>query len=98
FMDEVIDGWRGIPQSYECTEKLSFEPGALDRSWLLCAFAHPGGFAAMLPGIGDGHARLMREYRRTAVVTAMLHDETRGEVAVDRHGRPAIRYALSPDD
>jgi choline dehydrogenase-like flavoprotein len=97
-MDEPIEGWRGIPQSYECTEKLSLAPGARDRCWLLSAFAHPGGFAASLPGIGREHAHLMREYARTAVVAAMLHDESSGEVAVDRHGRPKIRYELSADD
>ena len=30
----------------------------------------------------------MRAYPHTAVVAAMLHDETRGEVSADRHGRP----------
>ena len=52
--DEVIEGWIGVPQSYECTEKLSFDPGAADRSWILTAFAHPGGFAALAPGFGPG--------------------------------------------
>jgi choline dehydrogenase-like flavoprotein len=95
---EPIEAWRGIPQSYECTEKLSFEPGAQDRSWLIPAFAHPGGFAGMMPGFGAAHAARMRSYPRTAVVAAMLHDETRGEVRVDRRGRPQVRYVPSADD
>ncbi len=96
--DEVIEGWSGIPQSYECTEKLRFEPGAADRSWILTAFAHPGGFASLAPGFGAAHAQAMRDYPRTAVVAAMLHDETCGQVALGRAGRLHIRYELSGDD
>jgi choline dehydrogenase-like flavoprotein len=96
--DEVIEAWLGVPQSFECTEKLRFEPGAADRSWLIPAFAHPGGYAGLQPGFGPAHAEQMRAYPRTAVVAAMLHDETRGEVGADRHGRPKLRYELSPDD
>lgn len=96
--DEVIEAWNGVPQSFECTEKLSFEPGARDRSWLITAFAHPGGYAGIQPGFGRKHAALMQAYPKTAVIAAMLHDETRGEVDADRHGRPRIRYELSVDD
>lgn len=96
--DEVIEAWTGVPQSFECTEKLSFEPGARDRSWLIPAFAHPGGYAGIQPGFGQRHAAFMRAYPKTAVVAAMLHDETRGEVSADRHGRPKIRYELTADD
>lgn len=96
--DHPVEAWRGIPQSFECTEKLSFQPGALDRTWLIPAFAHPAGFAGLLPGFGPGHAQRMRDYPRIAALAAMLHDETRGEVTCDRHGRPRIRYELSPAD
>jgi choline dehydrogenase-like flavoprotein len=96
--DERIEAWRGIPQSFECTEKLSFEPGARDRCWLIPAFAHPGGFAGLLPGFGPSHAARMRDYPRVAALAAMLHDETAGEVTSDRHGRARIRYALSAAD
>jgi choline dehydrogenase-like flavoprotein len=87
-----------VPQSYECTEKLKLEPGARDRSWLIPAFAHPGGYAGIQPGFGKTHAAFMSSYPKTAVVAAMLHDETRGEVSADRHGRPKVRYELSADD
>ncbi len=96
--DEVIEGFGGVPQSYECTEKLSFEPGAQDRSWILTAFAHPGGFAAFCPGIGKAHAQAMRDYPRTSVVAAMLHDETCGRVVLGRGGRLQIQYELNGDD
>lgn len=96
--DELIQGWQGIPQSYECTEKLSFEPGAPDRSWIVTAFAHPGGFAALQPGFGGALTAALRDYPRLAVVAAMLHDETAGEVRVSRGGRPLLRYELNDDD
>ena len=95
---EPVQAWHGVPQSFECTEKLLFEPGALDRSWLIPAFAHPGGYAGIQPGFGEAHAAAMQAYPRTAVVAAMLHDETRGEVRADSRGRPKVRYALTPED
>ncbi len=95
---ETIEAWRGIPQSVECTEKLSFAPGARDRCWLIPAFAHPGGFAGLLPGFGPRHAQRMRDYPRVAALAAMLHDETTGQVTSDRNGRAHIRYALNEDD
>ncbi|HZS35707.1 MAG TPA: GMC family oxidoreductase [Polyangia bacterium] len=98
--DETIEGWLGIPQSYECTEKLRFDENAGphdDRVWIVPAFAHPVGLAAALPGFGAAHMRRMRLYPRLAVFVAMLHDRTRGTVSADG-GRVRIRYALDRDD
>lgn len=96
--DEPIQAWRGIPQSYECTEHLSFEEGSDRRVWIVPAFAHPIGTAATLPGFGAAHMRAMRQYGHLAVLTAMLHDESVGEVAVDEDGDAIIRYALVEAD
>jgi choline dehydrogenase-like flavoprotein len=96
--DERIEGWRGIPQSYECTELLSFEEGSERRVWIVPAFAHPIGAAATIPGFGAEHMRAMRQYDHLAVLTAMVHDESAGEVAVDEDGDPVIRYTLIERD
>jgi choline dehydrogenase-like flavoprotein len=96
--DRDIRGWRGIPQSYECTEHLSHEEGSDDRVWILPAFAHPVGAAATLPGFGAAHMAAMRAYPRLAVLSAVVHDETSGEVDVDGDGAPVIRYAMSDRD
>jgi choline dehydrogenase-like flavoprotein len=96
--DDEIAGWRGIPQSYECTEHLSFEKGSDRRVWIVPAFAHPVGAAAALPGFGAAHMAAMRSYPNLAVLTAMVHDETRGQVTIDGDGRPEIRYRLGEDD
>jgi choline dehydrogenase-like flavoprotein len=95
--DEQLDSWRGIPQSYECTEHLDFAEGSDKRVWILPAFAHPIGTASTLPGFGASHMRAMREYPRLAVFTAMVHDETRGKVTLEG-GRPSIDYRLSEPD
>jgi choline dehydrogenase-like flavoprotein len=96
--DEPIRGWKGIPQSYECTEHLSFDEGSDRRVWIVPAFAHPIGTAATLPGFGAAHMRAMRAYGHLAVLTAMLHDETSGEVAIDGEGAPVLRYRMSESD
>lgn len=96
--DAPIEGHRGIPQSYECTEHLSFEPGSQKRVWITTAFAHPIATAAMLPGFGATHMSAMRRYRHLAVFTAMVHDETEGEVSVGAEGRPSLRYKMLESD
>src|SRR5262249_37673227 len=76
--DEVVEGWLGIPQSYECTEKLKFDERSDERVWIVPAFAHPIGLAAMLPGFGKEHMRKMRLYPNLGVLVAMIHDQTAG--------------------
>jgi choline dehydrogenase-like flavoprotein len=95
-----IAGWRGIPQSYECTEYLSHEEGSDRRVWIVTAFAHPIGAAAALTGFGAAHMAAMRTYPRLAVLSAMVHDETNGEVAVEGGGdpRPVLRYKMMESD
>ena len=96
--DREVGGWHGIPQSYECTEHLSHEEGSDKRVWIVPAFAHPIGAAAALPGFGAAHMTSMRAYPNLAVLTAMVHDETSGEVTVGGDGRPVIRYEMAPGD
>ncbi|MBK7583707.1 MAG: GMC family oxidoreductase [Myxococcales bacterium] len=96
--DERIEGWRGIPQSYECTELLELSPGSDKRVWITTAFAHPIGAAIMLPGFGERHRAWMLRYPNIAVLTAMLHDDSEGRVSLGRDGRPRIDYVLSQSD
>jgi choline dehydrogenase-like flavoprotein len=96
--DRVMNSQYGIPQSYECTEFLSYEEGSDARVWIVPAFAHPIGTASMLPGFGKEHMRAMRTYGNLAVLTAMLHDETAGRVTVDANERPSIEYEMIERD
>jgi choline dehydrogenase-like flavoprotein len=81
--EEPVRAWQGIPQTYECTEHLDFERDDGPRAWIVPAFAHPAGTAAIMPGHGDAHRGLMRRYDHLAVLTAMIHDRTPGKVRPD---------------
>jgi choline dehydrogenase-like flavoprotein len=96
--DRKVGGWRGIPQSYECTELLSHEEGSDKRVWIVPAFAHPIGAAVTLPGFGAPHMATMRSYPNLAALTAMVHDETSGEILLNAEGRPVIRYEMVERD
>ncbi len=96
--DARIEGWHGIPQSFECTEHLSHEEGSDRRVWIVPAFAHPVGAAAMLPGFGAAHMAAMRTYPNIAVLTAMVHDETSGQVSAGDDGRPVLSYSMNEAD
>lgn len=95
--DQEIDGHHGIPQSVECTELLDFDEGSDKRVWIIPAFAHPIGTASTLPGFGARHMRAMRSYRNLAVLTAMLHDHSSGEVDHE-DGRPVLHYSMNEPD
>lgn len=97
--DEPVEGWLGIPQSWECTEKLTFDeaPDNDARAWIVTAFAHPIGLASSLPGFGAAHMKLMRLYPRLAVLAAMIHDRSSG-VVTQSDGRPSVSYTLEAGD
>lgn len=96
--DDHIDGWKGVPQSYECMQYMDFHARAGRRVWITTVFAHPIGAAVMLPGFGAEHRKWMRRYRNIAVLTAMVHDETSGRVRVRNDGRALIDYKLIDSD
>jgi choline dehydrogenase-like flavoprotein len=96
--DREMKSYEGIPQSYECTEHLSFEEGSDKRVWIIPAFAHPIATAATLPGFGAAHMAQMRNYDHLAVLTAMVHDETSGRVSATHDARPKIHYSMSEAD
>lgn len=95
---DPVDAHRGIPQSYECTEWLDFAPGSERRVWITTVFAHPVGAAALLPGFGAWHRSWMLRYRHLAALTAMVHDESSGQVGVRPDGRPRLDYRSTPRD
>lgn len=95
--EDRIEAWRGIPQSYECTHFLDLGPDARSRVWIVPSFAHPVGTAANTPGFGPDLMRSMRDYPRMAVLAAMVHDETEGNVYVSGD-RARIAYRPSRPD
>ncbi len=101
--EENISAWKGIPQSYECTEFLDFDnslPNSdkASRIWIITAFAHPMGAATTLPGHGNKHYELMKRYPNLAVFSAMLHDESKGEINPTGDLNFSIDYNLNKKD
>ncbi len=92
-----VRAWQGIPQSYECTEWLSFDAGSDRRAWLVPAFAHPVGTAAFLSVAPSQHAKIMSLYPRLCVVAAMIHDESGGRAYAEDE-RVRIDYELTAGD
>jgi choline dehydrogenase-like flavoprotein len=79
---EPVEAWKGIPQTYECTEHLRFD-GSDKRLWVVPAFGHPVAVATLVPGHGAEHRRVMERYAHLGAFTAMLHDHTAGTVKPD---------------
>jgi choline dehydrogenase-like flavoprotein len=90
--DEPVRAWEGIPQTYECTELLQLDREGGHRVWIVPAFAHPVGTAALVPGHGPAHREVMKRYANLAVLTAMIHDQTSGRVRPDGDLRLSIDY------
>lgn len=100
--DEPVESWRGVPQSVDCTEFLSFSHDANrpdQRVWLVAGSAHPGGSASMLPGFGAEHVRRMKRYPFAAAMIAMIHDHSSGRVLPGHQGEHVrIHYRLDRAD
>lgn len=90
--DEPVRAWEGIPQTYECTEHLQFERDDGPRTWIVPAFAHPVGTAALVPGHGREHRDMMRRYAHLGALTAMVHDRARGAVRPDGDRGLSVDY------
>jgi len=91
FMDEVVDMWRGVPQSYYVDEF------ATEGIMLEGAAGPPDYIAMSMPGEGEAHRALMERYRHLAQFGLMVSDSSRGEVR-NVLGRPQVRYELDAAD
>ena len=89
-----VRSWLGNPQSVECTEYLEVGPSARRRAWLIAGAAHPAGAANFVPGFGDEHGELMREYPNLANIVVMLHDHTSGRVRPGEGEQLHVHYQL----
>jgi hypothetical protein len=95
---EPLASWRGVPQSYECTEFLDFGPKSERRVWIIPSFAHPAGVSSTLSGFGAAHASAMADYGHLAAISPMVHDQRPGRVGPKGDFGVDIDYQLSPDD
>ena len=89
--DEVVDPWRGVPQSY-------YIDALAEDGIMFEGVAGPPDQAAMsTPRSGAEHRDLMLAARRTASFGVMVSDTARGVVR-EVLGRPLIRYDLHRAD
>jgi choline dehydrogenase-like flavoprotein len=90
-MDEEVELWRGVPQSYYvdefAAEGLMFEGAA----------GPPDYIAMAMPGLGEVHRERMERYRRLSTFGVMVSDTSRGAVR-ELAGAPRVRYDLDAAD
>ena len=96
--NEIIDGHRGIPQSYYIEQFLDLRRAPDSGYLLMPAFGSQMIVAASLPGFGEDHRALMERYRHIAALLVLLHDRTTGRVSVNYKGTPNIAYRLRRSD
>jgi len=96
--DEDIYGYRGIPQSYYVDEFIDLERDPDSGYILMPVYGFPVMTATQLPGFGRAHFQFMRQYHRMVGILVLLHDQSSGQVRVDRRGRPQITYSLTPKE
>ncbi|HSD09493.1 MAG TPA: GMC family oxidoreductase [Candidatus Binatia bacterium] len=96
--DDTIAFWQGIPQSYVVDEFLNLDKSIDGGHLTVAAAAQPVGAAALFPGLGHDHRRLMDAYARTAAVACFLHDRSSGQVTADARGQAVIDYRLNDED
>jgi choline dehydrogenase-like flavoprotein len=90
-MDEQVDMWSGVPQSYFIDEF------ADEGIMLEGAAGTPDTLASALPYFGERHRALMESCRNLSQFGLMVSDSSRGTVR-ELVGRPHIRYSLNADD
>jgi choline dehydrogenase-like flavoprotein len=96
--EETIAFWQGIPRSYVVDEFLNLDKSVEGGYLAVAAAAQPIGTAALLPGLGHDHRRLMDGYARTAGIACFLHDRSSGQVTADPQGQTVIDYRLNDED
>jgi choline dehydrogenase-like flavoprotein len=93
--DEDIYGYRGIPQSYYVDEFIDLEHDPDSGYILMPVYGFPVMTATQLPGFGRGHFQMMQQYHRMVGILVLMHDQSSGQVQVDRQGRPQITYTVN---
>jgi len=92
--DENIYGYKGIPQSYYVDEFIDLERDPDSGYILMPVYGFPVMTATQLPGFGRAHFEMMRNYHRMVGILVLMHDQSAGQVQIDRNGRPQISYTV----
>jgi choline dehydrogenase-like flavoprotein len=94
--DEDIYGYRGIPQSYYVDEFIDLEHDPDSGYILMPVYGFPVMTATQLPGFGRAHFQTMKNFHRMVGILVLMHDQSSGQVQIDRNGRPQISYTVNP--
>jgi choline dehydrogenase-like flavoprotein len=95
--EEEIDGHKGIPMAYHCTEFSVLK--TKQRGYMIeSVFLAPFQFSLPLPGVGYDYKELMARYTHYALLGTLLQDETVGSVSNDGPLGVTLNYQVSPGD
>jgi choline dehydrogenase-like flavoprotein len=91
--DDPVEGWKGQVQSLVSDAYADLEDGC---GFLIEATGmFPGVIGASYPWeSGADHKRLMQAFRWHAPFISLARDHGSGEVVLDDHGRPVVRWGL----
>jgi choline dehydrogenase-like flavoprotein len=95
--DDEIDGHKGIPMAYHCTEFSVLKTN--QRGYMIeSVFLAPFQFSLPLPGVGYDYKELMARYTHYALLGTLLQDETVGSVSIGGPLGVTLNYQVSPGD
>jgi choline dehydrogenase-like flavoprotein len=96
--DRKMGPSQGIPQSALCDEFLN-KNGDGGGFWMEAVPATPALAALALPGFGNAHRSLMRQYTNMGATIVLVKEiDSEGRVTVNDYGRPSISYELGARD
>jgi choline dehydrogenase-like flavoprotein len=99
FMEEELDPYRGIPQSYYIDQFIDLERDPHSGHVLMPVVGFPVLSAVNLSGFGKRHFELMRDYSKMIGLLVLLHDRSAGRVrSGDSPSTPRIEYQLEQRD
>lgn len=96
--DRVIYPAGGIPQSAMCDEFLNRNSDG-GGFWIEAVPVYPTLASLALPGFGERHKALMRQYGHIGASIVLVKDtDSEGSVSLNDYGRPSISYDVGPRD
>ena len=96
--DGVVYPAGGIPQSAMCDEFLNRNNDG-GGFWIEAVPVYPTLASLALPGFGDEHKKLMRQYRNIGASIVLVKEiDSEGRVELNEYGRPAISYEVGAKD
>jgi choline dehydrogenase-like flavoprotein len=96
--DDVIYPAGGIPQSAMCDEFLNKNNDG-GGYWIEAVPVYPALAALSLPGFGDEHHAMMKEFLNIGASIVLVKEiDSEGAVTVNGYGRPSISYSAGPID